>query len=292
MSLSRWRDTGSTFDFDGRSIFVHAQGGGDEALLLLHGLPTASWDFEAMWPGLLRRFAHVIAFDFLGFGFSDKPYPHAYSIAEQAHLAERLLAARGVTRVHLLAHSYGVCVAQELLARAREGKAAARPCSVVLLNGSPFVEAHRASWLERFLLSPFGAVFVRVAGLRRFSADLCALFGPQTQPGLIELHDYWTLLCLRDGRRVVRSLLHYTRERRALRSRWGEALRASGVPARLIYGAADPVFGTAMVERYRAQMPNADVVLLDGIGHFPHVEAPDRTLRAVLAFHDSITEPR
>jgi len=291
MTLSRWRDTGSSFDFDGRSIFVHAQGSGDEALLMLHGLPTASWDFEAMWPGLSRRFEHLVAFDFLGLGFSDKPYPHHYSIAEQADLAERLLAARGVRRVHLLAHGYGICVAQELLARAREGRGVAQPASIVLLNGSPFVEAHKASWLERFIRSPFGALFLRWTGFRRFCSDLAGWFGPRTQPSPIELRDYWDLVTRNNGRRVLRPLLGYMQERRAHRQRWSEALCGAGIPARLIYGAADPVFGMAMVERYRALMSEPDVVLLEGIGHFPHVEAPDRTVRAVLAFHDRITAP-
>jgi pimeloyl-ACP methyl ester carboxylesterase len=55
------------------------------------------------------------------------------------------------------------------------------------------------------------------------------------------------------------------------------------VPLRFICGAADSVAGLTMAERYRV-VPKADVVMLDGVGHYPNVEAADRTLRAFLEF--------
>jgi len=39
-----------------------------------------------------------------------------------------------------------------------------------------------------------------------------------------------------------------------------------------------------MAERYRELVPNPDVVLLDGIGHYPQLEAPERVLEAFLSF--------
>jgi hypothetical protein len=41
-----------------------------------------------------------------------------------------------------------------------------------------------------------------------------------------------------------------------------------------------------MVARYRELVPQPDVVSLDGIGHYPQVEAPQRTLEAFFAFLD------
>src|SRR3546814_14690934 len=73
MSLTRWRETGSEFQFREHRSFVRDAGDGDQALLLLHGFPTASWDFEPMWPGLTKCFARVVTLDFPGCGFSDKP---------------------------------------------------------------------------------------------------------------------------------------------------------------------------------------------------------------------------
>ncbi|HBZ98771.1 MAG TPA: alpha/beta hydrolase, partial [Pseudomonas sp.] len=46
------------------------------------------------------------------------------------------------------------------------------------------------------------------------------------------------------------------------------------VPMRVIDGAADPISGAHMVARYRELIPAPDTVLLEGIGHYPQVEAP------------------
>src|SRR5262249_34392595 len=139
------------------------------------------------------------------------------------------------------------------LARAREpqGGVAIEIASVVLLNGAPFPEVHRPKRIQRLLLSPIGGLVVRIGGQRQFKKAFSSLFGPQTRPGMIELHDYWTLLCLHDGVRVMRSLLRYVHERQFQRQRWAAALTAGGVPMRLICGAADPVSGLPMAARYR-----------------------------------------
>ena len=62
-------------------------------------------------------------------------------------------------------------------------------------------------------------------------------------------------------------------------------MQQTTVPLGVINGPIDPVSGAHMVERYRELVPNPDTVLLDGIGHYPQVEAPDRVVDAVLDFH-------
>lgn len=298
MSLTRWRDTGGYFEFGAHRLFVRTQGSGHEALLLLHGFPTASWDYEAMWPALCKRFPHVITLDLLGFGFSDKPPRHRYSLIEQAEICAALLRERGVDRVHLLAHDYGVSVAQELLARAAD-RASGRtpeaggfpePVSCVFLNGGLFPEAHRPLPAQRRLAGWFGPLYARLITARRFERSFCALFGPETQPGVIELHDFRQLIGLHHGWRVLPRLLRYLKERRRYRERWVGALTQPRQPLRLIAGIVDPVSGPLMVQRYRDLVPNADVVTLDGIGHYPQLEAPDRVLRAFFAFHDALDD--
>ena len=54
---------------------------------------------------------------------------------------------------------------------------------------------------------------------------------------------------------------------------------------RLIDGMQDPISGAHMVARFRQLINNADVVELEGVGHYPQLEAPEETLRAFLAFH-------
>src|ERR1700758_1032836 len=77
ISLSDWQAGGATMDYRGHRIFVRSEGPADApVLLLIHGFPTASWDWEALWPALARRW-RVIAPDLIGFGFSAKPADHA-----------------------------------------------------------------------------------------------------------------------------------------------------------------------------------------------------------------------
>ncbi len=291
MSFSRWRDTGLRLAFGEHSIFYQRHGEGATALLLIHGFPTASWDWEPLWPDLCKHFDHVVAPDLLGFGFSDKPTGHRYSLLEQADLCETLLASLAVERVHILAHNYGVSVAQELLARFNEREAAsagqARPqlVSVALLNGGLFPEAHHPRLTQRLLKSPLGPLIARLTTERRFGKTFSKIFGRQTRPSAIELHDFWTLIATNSGQRVMPRLIRYLDERREHRERWVAALTETKVPLRLINGPEDPVSGADMVRRYEALVPNPDVVALPGIGHYPQIEAADRTLRAFLEFH-------
>lgn len=62
------------------------------------------------------------------------------------------------------------------------------------------------------------------------------------------------------------------------------ALQTTSLPMRLIDGPEDPVSGRPMAERYRELVPRPDVVLLEGIGHYPQVEDPDGVLRALQEF--------
>src|SRR5688572_4727863 len=143
MRLEDWRRAGRETTYNGHTVFYRDEGEGD-AVLCIHGFPTASWDWERVWPGLTDRF-RAIAPDMLGFGFSAKPPDYPYSILDQATLHERLLAELGVPRAHVLAHDYGDTVAQELLARAAEGRAAFEIRSICFLNGGLFPEQHSSA---------------------------------------------------------------------------------------------------------------------------------------------------
>ena len=60
------------------------------------------------------------------------------------------------------------------------------------------------------------------------------------------------------------------------------------MPLKLIDGADDPVSGRHMAERYREIVPAAEVVVLDGIGHYPQIEDPDGVWRGFAAFAASL----
>lgn len=283
-SLRAWHDAGQRFDHRGHAIFWRGDGPADApVLLLIHGFPTAGWDWEALWPALTQR-DRVIAPDLIGFGFSAKPRDYDYRIADQADLCEALLHAQGVRDYHVLAHDYGDTVAQELLARQAPGRDAPRLRSMALLNGGLFPEAHRPLFAQKVLASAAGPLLARLLSRRRFGMSLTRIFGRATPPSPAMLDAFWALLRCHEGQRVMPRLIGYMEERRAQRERWVGALQRSAVPLTLIDGAADPISGAHMAARYRELVPAADVTLLPGIGHYPQCEAPQQVLRAYLAF--------
>jgi pimeloyl-ACP methyl ester carboxylesterase len=77
-------------------------------------------------------------------------------------------------------------------------------------------------------------------------------------------------------------------QRRRHRERWVGALVASRVPRALICGALDPVSGAHLAVRYRELVPEPDVTLLEEVGHYPQVEAPERVLEAYARFRERL----
>ena len=285
-SLDDWRRKGTSFTYRGHEIFVRS--GGDKAapvLLLIHGFPTASWDYAPLWEGLAARW-RVLTLDMLGFGFSAKPRNYSYSISDQADLMEAFLRAESLSHYHVLAHDYGDTVAQELLARVSSEPGLR---SVCLLNGGIFPEAHHPLLIQRLLSSPVGPLAARLSTRASFALSMRRIFAQDRPPTPAELEGFWELLTHGNGRAVLAAVSRYRHERRRLRERWVGALQAAAVPLRLIVGMADPVAGATIAARYRQLVPRPDVIELAGVGHYPQVEAPERVLKAYEEFRGMLT---
>ncbi|MDP2273925.1 MAG: alpha/beta hydrolase [Archangium sp.] len=282
ISLSEWERGGTFTTLHGHRLFCREGGAPTQpALVLLHGFPTSSWDFEAIWEELTSHY-RVITLDLVGYGFSDKPTTFSYAIHAQADLVEQRLRELGLTEYHLLAHDYGDTVAQELLAR---DTPTPKLRSVCFLNGGLFPETHRALTVQKLLLSPLGPFIARLTNRARFDQSLRSVFGPRTPPSPEFLEGHWSLL----ERSVMPQLLSYIPQRVTHRERWVGALQHARIPLKLIDGAADRVSGSHMAARYREVVPAADVTLLEGIGHYPQVEAPRAVLEAYLQFRRATT---
>ena len=282
-SLEAWRRAGQRVAYRGHSLFVQVGGApraDGDAVVLIHGFPTASWDFHRVWNRLIAT-DRVIAVDLLGYGFSDKPRPYEYSTFDHADQIEAVLAELGVRRCRILAHDYGDTVAQELLARVVERRFTGQPGptieAVCLLNGGLFPETHRATATQRLLLSPLGPLIARTMTERAFRPRFAAVFGASTQPSPADLDDAWALISAGGGtHRISHLLIRYVAERRRHRARWVRMLTAPPVPIRIVNGPDDPVSGAHMIQRYRQLVPTPDIVSLPGIGHYPQLEAPER----------------
>lgn len=289
--LQTWQQGGVAFEHRGHAIFTRSEGPATApVLLLIHGFPTASWDWEALWPALTQRW-RVLALDMIGFGFSAKPRGYRYSIADQADLHEAFLRLHGVREYHVLAHDYGDTVTQELMARQADAGERPRLASVALLNGGLFPETHRPLLTQKLLASPAGPLVARLMGRAAFAKAMRRIFGASTPPDDQLLDAFWRLIEFNDGRQAFPSLIRYMEERRQHRERWVGALTRATLPLKLINGVADPISGAHMVERYCELVPQPDTTLLAGIGHYPQCEAPNQVLQAYLAFREKPSRP-
>ncbi|MDT5370886.1 MAG: hypothetical protein QOC62_5317, partial [Mycobacterium sp.] len=119
-SVRDWRDGGRLIPTTAGKVFVSSAEGDGPTILLLHGYPSSSYDFRMVVPHLAGR--SWLAMDFLGFGLSDKPRPHRYSLLEQADLVQDIVAETITRPVAVLAHDMGTSVTTELLARDIHGR--------------------------------------------------------------------------------------------------------------------------------------------------------------------------
>ncbi|MEL6360701.1 MAG: alpha/beta hydrolase [Pseudomonadota bacterium] len=287
-SLDEWRSSAQFLTVGTHRMAWWSSGENDETkpwLLLIHGYPTSSWDWTAVWPVLEKKF-RLVAMDMLGFGLSSKPRDHSYSIIEQADLQEVLLEFLNISEAHLFVHDYGNTVGQELLARHNEKSLSFSLKSMVFLNGGLFPEMHRARPVQRLGLTPLGPLLGKMMSRDRLRTSFDKVFGPETKASEEEISGHWKLMKENNGLAVLHRLLRYIPERRANRPRWVKALSETTIPLRLINGGADPVSGEHLFYYYREHVPDADAVLLEDIGHYPHTEAPARVCEGFLAFHE------
>ncbi|WP_371195855.1 alpha/beta fold hydrolase [Glaciecola sp. SC05] len=242
-----------------------------EVIVFLHGFPSASWDWHFQWQ-ILKENYRCIAFDMLGFGLSDKPRPHQYSVLEQADIALYLCQKLGVRKAHIVAHDYGVSVAQELLARQHQRIPSVDISSICFLNGGLFAETHRPLFTQKLLHSIFGPIMVRLMTKVTLKQSFIKIFGKQSPPAPHEIDTLWRLLKFKEGNLVLPSLLDYLDERVLYRDRWVKSMQSTKVPLAFVNGVQDPISGNHMLNRFKELLPDSAVQALE-VGHYPQLEA-------------------
>lgn len=284
--LSQWRSSERFFEWQGHRMFFRDEGNGP-AVLLLHGYPTGSFDWRAIWP-LLGQHRRLIAPDFLGLGFSDKPRHHDYSLPSHARTIDALLAWLGVAKVHVVAHDLGVRVAQEMLAQRETERGLALFESLVLLNGAMCPQAYRPRPIQRLLATPLGAWLGPRIPRFAFDGSIRKLFGKQAQASPALLDEFWALVVHGGGRRVTHAVGAFWQPHLAMSERLVGALLRSQVPLRVINGSADPNSGSHMVNQWLTLAPLTDVIRLESVGHWPHIEVAQLTAAAIVEFWSSL----
>lgn len=272
MKIDQWYKTTEVYRWKNHEIVYKVHRAEKPWLLLIHGFPTASFDWWKVWDQLSEKYS-LIAPDMIGFGYSDKPKSFPYSIMKQADLIQDLLTHHDINECHILAHDYGDTVAQELMARYHEGKSF-NIQSVCLLNGGIFPESHHPLLIQKMLMSPIGFLLSKLLNQKKFEKSFGSIFGSKTKLSSEELAEYWQLVSHKKGHRIAHLIIRYMKERVVNRERWVSSLQQFEPPLGLINGLVDPISGKVMVDRFKEIISKDNIWVMDKIGHYPQVESP------------------
>lgn len=278
--VREWQAEGRSESFRGRSIHVHTVTGEGPPLLLLHGFPSSSYDFRGLLELLKGR--RALTLDFLGFGLSDKPRDHLYSLSWQADLVEEMVHRHFPgEKVFLIAHDMGTSVSTELFARDLEGRLGFGMTGAMLFNGSMILDKATLTRSQKLLRSRMGAVASQLSNFPVFRREFGGVFSSGHPLDRQEAADQWSLVCHGGGRTLGHRLIHYLEERERLTDRWHGAIRDWKGQLSLSWGEQDPVATVAVLDALIELRPGVTVERLPRLGHYPQVEDPAAIASAI-----------
>jgi pimeloyl-ACP methyl ester carboxylesterase len=269
---------------DGVGVFYREAGPKDApTIVLLHGFPSSSREFNTLIPLLATRY-HLIAPDFPSFGQSDTPSPRTYSYTFD-HLAQTtnaLLEQLQIKRYSLYLHDYGAPVGYRIILVHPE-----RLHALIIQNGNAYREGLGAKWakIAEYWAAPKSHPEV-VDAFLSFEGTKQRHVAGTSHPERYD-PDSWTdefaHLSQPGQREIQAALLHDYRTNIEAYPIWQAWLRTHKPPTLVAWGANDPSFIGAGGEAYKRDLPDAEIHLLDA-GHFALDEKVDDVARLVLQF--------
>jgi pimeloyl-ACP methyl ester carboxylesterase len=297
-SLAKWRGEGSVKDINGHQIFIHTSGpdsGDGRGVLIVHGYPGSSWDWQGV-VGHIGDKARVVVSDMRGFGLSEKPldgtYKSRYTLQLQADIFEGVAAEEGLTSVVLVAHDMGQSVGLELMARQEEGRLPFTIRHAILCDGSTLVDMIQLADMQKNLLAQPDVAATEDLDFDSFVSGIAPTYGSTftDSGGLNEaLVGQTHQIFYGNGSRVMAQILRYLKERKETFDRWSRTFFTfQSAPMTLIWGVEDPVAVIGMGDRVKRERPYTDYYKLDGVAHWPSIEAPEYFGDAIIARLDSV----
>jgi pimeloyl-ACP methyl ester carboxylesterase len=255
-----------------------------EVVLLIHGLAGSSRTWDAVIPALASRY-DVIAPDLLGHGESAKPIGD-YSLGAFASGLRDFLAVLGVPSVTIVGHSFGGGVAMQLAYQHPE------LVDRLVLVGSGGL-GREVSWLLRMLSVP-GAEFLMPLWFPKPIVDRGTQVGRFLgrrnirSPKFGEMWRAYSSLAGASNRHA------FVRTMRGVIDLGGQTVNAGDrlylaarVPTLIVWGDNDGIIPVAHGVTAHQAIESSRLEVLEGVGHFPHVEAPDRFNEVLLEFLDT-----
>jgi pimeloyl-ACP methyl ester carboxylesterase len=285
---SRWgRMKPRAISVDGDRVAYRAAGKGP-VLLLVHGMAGSSETWRHVIPALAERFT-VVAPDLLGQGQSAKPRGD-YSLGAHANTLRDLMDALEHERTSVIGQSLGGGVAMQFAYQFPER------CERLVLVDSGGLGREVTFYLRMLTAPGFESVFplfcsprLRDAGSR--VAAWLGRAGMRSTPARQEIWRSFASLADAENRRAFFRSLHEVidfsgQAVSALSRLW----RAAQLPTLIVWGARDPFIPVSHAVAAHEAIPGSRLEIFEGVGHYPHCEAPARFVE-VLADFIASTEP-
>jgi pimeloyl-ACP methyl ester carboxylesterase len=257
-------------DLHGERVAYRDAGAG-EALLLIHGMAGSSATWRSVIPQLAKKY-RVVAPDLLGHGESAKPRGD-YSLGAFAASLRDLLDELGISKVTVVGQSLGGGVAMQFIYQHREY------CQRLVLISSGGL-GPELSWILRILSAPGAELVLPVVAPRTVLnagnkvGSWLTSAGIQS-PRTAEMWSAYSSLADRQTRqaflRTLRSVVDY---RGQAVSALNKIHLSHGLPTLLIWGDQDRIIPVAHGYAAHEAVPGSRLEVLEGVGHFPHVESP------------------
>lgn len=256
----------------GRQIFLREAGPANApALLLPHGYPCSSFQFRRLMPALADRW-RTIAFDWPGFGYSDTPDPETfgYDFDAYAQVLAGVADALGLARYALWLHDYGSQIGLRH-AIAHPGRIAA----LVIQNGDiyedvlgPKYASIQAWWADKTPEKhrPLEEAVSEKGFRDEFVGEVAPDVAARIPPDLWKLH--WPLMDTPTRRRIAIGLMEKLEANLAWMPRYQAYLREHRPPTLILWGPEDGYMPAESARAYHRDLPDAELHLIDGAGHW------------------------
>jgi pimeloyl-ACP methyl ester carboxylesterase len=278
-----------SMQIDGLTVAYREAGPPDApTVLLLHGFPSSSRMYQRLFPLLSDRY-HLVAPDYVGFGHSDAPDPSHfdYTFDHLADIVAKLVAQMGLTHYALFMQDYGGPIGFRLALRRPEAVDALIVQNAVAHEQGlgPLWAARRAFWADRAA----NEAKLRASFLS-YETTKARHVGSSPRPELYD-PDSWTdefAFLERPGQADIQTELFYDyRNNVASYPAWQAYLRQRQPPTLVLWGKYDPSFAVAGAAAYAADVPKAQIHLLDA-GHFAMDEDLEGVAKLTREFLDGL----
>ncbi len=287
---ARWaRIKPRAITIDGDRIVYRSDGKGP-LLLLVHGIAGSSLTWRFVMPALAERFT-VLAPDLLGQGESDKPRGD-YSLGAHANTLRDLMDALGHERATIIGQSLGGGVALQFVYQFPER------CERLVLVGSGGLGREVTFYLRVLSVPGFESVFPIVcAPWQRDVGNRVARWldraGVRRKPAIQEIwRSYASLADAGNRRAFFRSLRDVIDFRGQAISALARLGRAAQLPTMIVWGARDPFIPVRHAVTAHDAIPGSRLEIFEGVGHYPHCEAPERFVAVLVDFIASTAPAR